>query len=191
MNLQPNDHTAEPAAEPAAARVVITEHAYAYLSGVGVDDAPTIRAGLARVLGVLAAEHDLDGLEADWRAVAAEVLPDGWRLEGETITAPAGTEPSADWPSGARLAAETAPHVWHAVLDVDGGRGVVTTPARARTGRPAAAELDLHAASAERIHEAADAALATPVQGPTGHIAHWERATPWGETAARLRHVAD
>jgi hypothetical protein len=176
-------------------RVTITSNAYAYLTGVDVVDGPTIRAGLSRVLGPLAAEHDLDGLEADWRAEADAALPDGWRVEGEAITAPAGADARAGLPTAPRLAAAADPHTWHAVFDLEAGRVQVSTPWRAHEGHPAAAELEIPAGDAVAALDAIDEALGRPVQGPSGHRAHWERTTPWGATGARgsasLRRVAD
>jgi hypothetical protein len=181
--------------EGAPGRVTITEHAYAYLAGVDIIDGPNVRAGLARVLGALAGEHDLDGFEADWRAEAAAALPDGWRLEGEKITAPAGADVSAGLPDGARIGATRSPHGWHAVLDLEAGQVRVSTPWRAREQRSAAAELQAPSGDTEAALKAADEALGHPAQGPTGHLAHWVRTTPWDVEGPRgiagLRRVAD
>jgi hypothetical protein len=186
-----SDHTTD----DAAARVTITENAYAYLAGVDVVDGPTIRAGLARVLGALAAEHDLDGFEADWRAAAAAALPDGWRVEGETITAPAGADASAGLKAGRRLATAGGPHSWNAVFDLEAEQVQISTAWRAREGRPAAVRLPIPAGDAVAGLDAVDEALGRPVQGPSGHWSHWERTTPWGGAGSRglagLRRVAD
>lgn len=183
------------AAGGGSARVIIAQHAYAHLAGVAVDDGPTIRAGLARSLGPRASEHDLDGLEADWRAAAAAVLPDGWQLEGESITAAAGTESHTGLADGARLAALSTPHAWHAVFDLEARRVQISTAWRARAGWQPAAELQIPTGDAPSALAALDEALASPVQGPTGYRAHWERTTPWGSAgprgAASLRRVAD
>ena len=176
-------------------RVTITRNAYACLAGVDVVDGPTVRAGLARVLEAMSSEHDLDGFEAAWRAEAAAALPDGWRVEGEAITAPAGADARAGLPTGARIAAAADPHTWHAVFDLEAGRVQVSTPWRAHEGRPAAAELEIPPGDAVAALDAIDEALGHPVQGPSGHRAHWERTTPWGATGTRgsatLRRVAD
>lgn len=186
-----SDRTTEGAPE----RVTITEHAYAYFTGVDVVDGPTVRAGLARVLAAMTSEHDLDGLEAAWRAEAAAVLPDEWRLEGERITAPAGADVSAGLRPGARLAVATEPHGWLAVFDLEAGQVQVSTPWRAHEGRAAAAELPIPTGDAAAALGAVDDALGRPVQGQSGHRAHWERTTPWGATGPRgsagLRRVAD
>ncbi len=71
-------------------RRIVSTNAYAFVSGLPVDERPfTVRQGLARLL-VLAdvGSEFLDDFEAGWRQVAAESLPDGWELEGETITEP-------------------------------------------------------------------------------------------------------
>jgi hypothetical protein len=186
-----SDHTTEGTPE----RVTITEHAYAYLAGVDVVDGPTVRAGLARVLEALTSEHDLDGFEEAWRAEAMSALPDGWRLEGESITAPAGADASAGLPPGARLATATEPHAWHAVFDLEAGQAQVSTPWRALEGRPPVAELPIPTGDAAAALDAVDDALSRPVQGQSGHRAHWERTTPWGAAGPRgsagLRRVAD
>lgn len=182
-------------ADAPTARVTITEHAYAQLAGVAADDGPTIRAGLARSLGPLASEHDLDGLEADWRAAAADALPDGLQLEGESITAPAGTEPHTGLADGAPLAGLSTPHTWHAVFDLESRRVQISTAWRAHAGWPPAAELPIPPGDAAAALEALDEALARPVLGPSGYRSHWERTTPWGGAGERgiasLRRIAD
>jgi hypothetical protein len=182
-------------ADSASSRVTITPHAYASLAGVAVDDGPTIRAGLARKLGSLASEYDLDGLEADWRTVAAAALPKGWQVEGEAITAPGGSDQATGLRAGARIAATSAPHNWHVVLDLEAGQAHISTPWRAREGWAPVAELPIPTGDAVNALEALDETLARPVPGPTGHRAHWERTGSWDGAGhlgiARLRRVAD
>lgn len=182
-------------ADSASARVTITPHAYANLAGVVVDGGPTIRAGLARKLGSLASEYDLDGLEADWRAAAAAALPEGWHVEGEALTAPAETDQATGLRAGARIAATSAPHNWHVVVDLAAGQAHISTAWRAREGWAPVAELQIPTGDAVNALEALDAALARPVQAPTGYRSHWERTGFWDEAGhlgiASLRRVAD
>lgn len=64
----------------------VTDNAICFLTGSPVYG--SIRDHIADALGEWTADHDMDAIEADYRASLEEVLPLGWTLAGDSLIAP-------------------------------------------------------------------------------------------------------
>ena len=66
--------------------VTVTDDAIHFLTGSPVYG--SIRDHIADALGEWTADHDMDAIEADYRASLEEVLPLGWTLAGDSLIGP-------------------------------------------------------------------------------------------------------
>ena len=64
----------------------VTDNASYFLTGSPVFG--SIRDHIADALGEWTADHDMNAIEADYRASLEEVLPLGWTLAGDSLIAP-------------------------------------------------------------------------------------------------------